>query len=164
MSRYSDNYDDLLKIAAKWVNHYETLGVPQNASVDQIKSQYRMLIQQFHPDRLQAFPDWAKREAEETAKVINIAYQTLSDPAKRKEYDATLAGDPRPSTRQPQTKNPDVWDGKGGLSGLRQFWFDKEFRASNTSPTCHDPASKLATQLSSRRPQRLGKGSNEPHR
>lgn len=116
-----------------WANHYETLGVPQTASPEQLKSQYRMLIQQFHPDRLQNFPEWAKRETEETAKAINIAYDVLSDPAKRKEYDATLAGyvdtRPRPARRsRPEPRNSKVWGGKGGLDGLRKFWFDKEFK------------------------------------
>jgi len=117
-------------MATTYGNYYETLGVARDASSKQIKSQYRMLIQQFHPDRLEAFPDWAKREAEEIAKAINIAYETLSDPAKRKEYDAALVGYIKPSRRSKQSEpsNSPVWDGRGGLEGLRQFWFDKEFR------------------------------------
>jgi len=35
------------------MDHYDTLDVPRNASPDQIKAMYRVLVQLFHPDRLQ---------------------------------------------------------------------------------------------------------------
>ncbi len=61
---------------------YDILGLKKGASADEIKQAYRKLALQYHPDRNKT------KEAEEKFKEINEAYAVLSDPEKRKQYDA----------------------------------------------------------------------------
>jgi molecular chaperone DnaJ len=62
---------------------YETLGVARGAGQDEIKKAYRKLARQYHPD---ANPGDAS--AEERFKEVQSAYDVLSDPEKRKQYEA----------------------------------------------------------------------------
>lgn len=60
---------------------YETLEVSTSATDEEIKKSYRRLARKYHPD-INKEPD-----AEEKFKEINAAYEILSDPQKRKQYD-----------------------------------------------------------------------------
>jgi DnaJ-class molecular chaperone len=63
------------------MDYYEILGVPRNATLDEIKTAYRRLALKWHPDRNKS------PEATEKFKQINQAYEILSDPKKREIYD-----------------------------------------------------------------------------
>ena len=60
---------------------YETLGINENASADEIKKAYRKLARKYHPD-INKEP-----EAQEKFKEINAAYEVLSDAEKKAQYD-----------------------------------------------------------------------------
>ncbi len=64
------------------IDYYEILGVSRNADQETIKKAYRRLALEYHPDRNPNNP-----EAEERFKLIRQAYEILSDPEKRREYD-----------------------------------------------------------------------------
>jgi DnaJ-class molecular chaperone len=64
-------------------DYYRILGVEPHATADQIKEAYRRLAFKYHPDRNKANP-----EASEKMKAVNEAYAVLSNPAKRRQYDA----------------------------------------------------------------------------
>lgn len=63
-------------------DYYKILGVPRGSSADEIKSAYRKLAMQYHPDR-----NPGDKQAEDHFKEINEAYQVLSDTQKRARYD-----------------------------------------------------------------------------
>ena len=61
---------------------YEVLGVTKNATNDEIKREYRKLAKKYHPD---LNPD--DKEAEHNFKEATLAYEILSDPEKKQQYD-----------------------------------------------------------------------------
>ncbi|MET4581637.1 molecular chaperone DnaJ [Conyzicola nivalis] len=62
-------------------DHYEVLGVDKNASADEIKKAYRKLAREFHPD---VNPE---PSASDRFKAVTHAYDVLSDPRQRQDYD-----------------------------------------------------------------------------
>lgn len=64
---------------------YKILGIDKNASQDEIKKAYKKLALKYHPDR------YTGADANERMSEINEAYDTLSDPEKRKQYDNPAA-------------------------------------------------------------------------
>ncbi len=68
-------------MAVKYQDYYETLGIPRDASQEQIHAAYRKLARKYHPDINKS------SDAEDKFKRIGEAYEVLRDPEKRKRYD-----------------------------------------------------------------------------
>ncbi len=73
-----------LSLGALWDNHYTLLGVPRDATPEEIQRAYRHAVRRYHPDRN---PD---PQANERFLQIQEAYETLKDPQARAAYDAQL--------------------------------------------------------------------------
>lgn len=83
-------------------NHYDILGVKENATQDEIKKAYRKLAKENHPD---------KGGNEDTFKKISVAYDTIGDEEKRKKYDI-------------ERQNP---FGSGGFNDMYDMFFKSQF-------------------------------------
>jgi tetratricopeptide (TPR) repeat protein len=70
-------------------SYYDILGLPRSATPAEIKKRYRQLARKYHPDVLQD-----RGQSSSVFIEINEAYRTLSDPAKRRAYDAMLPPEP----------------------------------------------------------------------
>jgi DnaJ-class molecular chaperone len=73
-------------MATAFKDYYKILGVPRNASDDDIRKEYRNLARKHHPDL-----NPGDKSAEDKFKEINEAYEVLSDAEKRKQYDQPSA-------------------------------------------------------------------------
>ncbi len=73
-----------LRLAAmeNFRNYYEVLEVPQGATPEEIKKAYRRMARRYHPDLNPGDP-----QAEEQFKLVGEAYEVLSDPERRSEYE-----------------------------------------------------------------------------
>lgn len=104
-------------------DYYEVLGVSKDASAEQIKKSFRSLARRHHPD---ANPDDPR--AEERFKEISAAYQVLSDPEKRRQYDQMRAagtagfgargGGPEATWREIDLEDLEGLGGVGGFGDL----------------------------------------------
>ncbi len=91
---------------------YETLGVPKNASADELKKAYRKLARQYHPDRNPGDAD-----AEAHFKEVQQAYDVLGEPEKRKQYDTFGSSNGRPGPTNVDFSDFDLGDIFGNLFG-----------------------------------------------
>jgi curved DNA-binding protein CbpA len=66
-------------------NHYEILGVPPDATIDEIKAAWKRHLKYWHPDRN------SRADADAKAKALNEAHDVLADPMKKADYDRRLA-------------------------------------------------------------------------
>lgn len=99
-------------------NYYEILGLSRTATADDIKRAYRRLARQFHPDL-----NPGDKEAEESFKGISEAYEVLSDPAKRSQYDQFGRFWNKGGFEEGATPQSKSWGVGNGFS-----WDDLDFR------------------------------------
>lgn len=102
---------------AEFKDYYTTLGVPRDASADDIKKAFRKLARQYHPDTAAD-----KKSAEAKFKEINEANEVLSDPEKRRKYDQLGARWNEPGGHEP----PPGWqyaEGPEGGASSQEFHF-----------------------------------------
>jgi len=74
-------------------SHYETLGVPRNASTKQVKATFYKLSKELHPDVNKHYDDAAKARFQ----ALNEAYAILGDERLKRDYDRSLALEHRPT-------------------------------------------------------------------
>jgi curved DNA-binding protein CbpA len=112
-------------------DHYELLGVSRDAPDEVVRAAYKALAAKHHPDR-----NPGDRRAERTLKQLNAAFEVLSDPAKRKEYDDQVVNPRlgREPTSTPSFRPQPAWGpardrigrvaplGKAGGFGRLLFW------------------------------------------
>ncbi len=102
-------------MAIKFKDYYDTLGIAKEASQEAIKKAFRKLARQYHPDHAKN-----KSKSEEKFKQINEAYEVLSDPQKRKKYDALGPNWEHGAEFRP----PPGWNrGSGGPKGGFEYRF-----------------------------------------
>lgn len=129
--------------------HYDTLHVSKTASPAAIKTAYRKLSQKWHPDKN---PD-NYSEADKLIKIINSAYEVLSDPIRRKQYDAGLSHhQPSNSTPGNEAQRQASQQTRHRTAEHAQRWTAEEFhrRAAHhawASARKHHPQNSLLAQL-----------------
>ncbi|MEC7640791.1 MAG: DnaJ C-terminal domain-containing protein [Nitrospinota bacterium] len=107
-------------------DHYKTLGVKPNATLKEIKKQYRLLARKYHPDANQG-----SKESEELFKIISAAYEVLTNKRKRLAYDRSQANSSnrsRPRNSSSHRKyyqgyqNPYGYGSYGGRRDQQENW------------------------------------------
>lgn len=77
--------------------HYQRLGVARSCSTEEIRAAYRDLARRLHPDRQGGANPAERALANRRMREINEAWRTLGDPARRRQYDASLGSVRRPA-------------------------------------------------------------------
>ena len=72
------------------MNYYEILGVSKNSSQKEIRESYKNLVKKYHPDLYRGDKSFAEKKTKE----INVAYDVLSNPERRAEYDEEISPKP----------------------------------------------------------------------
>jgi len=125
--------------------YYTVLNVPETASPSEIKTAYRDLIRQVHPDTISDLAPYLRRIAEEKAKEITEAYSVLSSPSKRREYDAQLAVYRQQTNAHTPPPPPTQQAASQSSSGSYCNRCGSSLNASGFCPKCNKSADPAAT-------------------
>ncbi len=143
------------------VNYYDVLGVSPTADDFVIKAAYKALAQRYHPDK---FHGNAKDAADAQVKMrqLNEAYQVLSDPAKRRDYDAHFQQGEQQNQQNSQQKNEQAKQQEDWAIALRFYpnlteletrlgkidpSLISEFRSSLLASQLYEQRQRVASQL-----------------
>jgi molecular chaperone DnaJ len=123
---------------------YEVLGVGKGASTEEIKKAYRKLALKFHPDK-----NPGDKQAEEKFKEATIAYEVLSDPKRRGEYDNRgHRGYAKEHAREVEFRGMDLEDLLGRHADLFGSLFGRAFHAERPAPRRgHDVEAEVEVDL-----------------
>lgn len=122
-------------------NKYEVLGLTREASDTDIGKKFRELSLLYHPDKTWRDPEGIRQEKQKKFQDISNAYETLSDPDERKEYDLTLPRSyssqerhtstastySQPNASNANAQGPSYRDGFSG-GGAREPWKNTQYR------------------------------------
>jgi len=113
-------------------DHYLTLGILRKASQKEIKSAYRRLARKYHPDRNSTVSD-------DIMKNINIAFEVLSDPEKKNEYDKTNFNfvENKDITNK-NSENQKNIDNNSSINNDYTEWHGNKSSSANSATTFHD--------------------------
>jgi len=116
-------------------DHYATLGLSRKCGPEQIRLAYRLRAREHHPDVNPDSPD-----ATERLQAVNAAYEVLSDPERRKEYDRELRGRERLQRPAPSPR------GRSNFSQDVQLRLEDFFRGASLQVRVNDPANPAGAE------------------
>ena len=128
-------------------NLYEELEIPKNATKAEIKSSYRRLVKQHHPD--------AGGEKDRFL-AIQVAWETLNDPFKKEQYDKTLF-----SLSQKSDLNNENWQNRVNTNKYSSTIKDKEVK--NWIKNIYNPINKFISQIIKPLSQEIKELSADPY-
>lgn len=104
-----------------YIDYYNILGINKDATQDEIKKAYRKLARKYHPDLNPNDPT-----AKEKFQAINEANEVLSDPEKRKKYDAYGENWKHADEFEEQRKAYEEAQRQGNTSGRQTYWYSTD--------------------------------------
>lgn len=116
------------------MTYYEILEVSESASTEVIHMAYKALAKKYHPDRNPGDPTATQRFQK-----LGQAYETLSDPERRKQYDLLLA------RQKAQASSNNSYTNNGQYSGNSQYTYNTQHKASNQASSYSQTTQAKAT-------------------
>lgn len=149
------NVDALFARLEAAKDHYEVLDIGRTSSVDEMKSAYHALARRFHPDRFHRNEPTLRYRIDSAFARIARAYETLSDPSLRANYDAGRTSKSRTApTQEASAKARDANGGRvsrsGSKAGRAETSFQRGLEAMQNNR--HDEGTRLLAEAAMLQP------------